>query len=208
MDSVNSENSEKQKVIEKIKKLLALASSPNEHEAQSAMRRAQELMLQYSVGTIDEQVISQMALLNPNVVPQKIFTKICATVAKCFGCFVLTRPDAITGLGANVEVAHHAISCIINQGQADFNTLPLIKRLNLSTSVGFWNGFAEALEKKFMGMNEIPKYPQVQDYLQKFQVGPGLTKINITDGRDLGIQSGSAAELRAGVQGSGVKGLL
>src|SRR5690606_24137 len=37
------------KVIEKVRKLLALAGSPNQHEAELAMRRAQELMLKHQL---------------------------------------------------------------------------------------------------------------------------------------------------------------
>jgi hypothetical protein len=43
---------ERARVIERIAKLLALAESPNEHEAQAAMGAAQRLMLKYNIDTI------------------------------------------------------------------------------------------------------------------------------------------------------------
>jgi hypothetical protein len=44
-----SEDPEGERVLEKIRKLLALAGSANEHEAEIAMRRAHELMLRHNV---------------------------------------------------------------------------------------------------------------------------------------------------------------
>lgn len=44
--------SEQAVVLERIRKLLALAESPNEHEAQSAMNAAQKLMLKYNLDAV------------------------------------------------------------------------------------------------------------------------------------------------------------
>lgn len=46
---VPSEDAEGERVLEKIRKLLALAGSANEHEAEIAMRRAHELMLRHNI---------------------------------------------------------------------------------------------------------------------------------------------------------------
>ena len=43
------------KLIDKIKKLIALSDSPNEHEAQSAMLKAQLLMAKHNVDMADVQ---------------------------------------------------------------------------------------------------------------------------------------------------------
>jgi hypothetical protein len=47
---------ERARIIERIAKLLALAESPNEHEAQAAMGAAQRLMLKYNVDAISSGV--------------------------------------------------------------------------------------------------------------------------------------------------------
>lgn len=56
----------REKIIEKIRKLLALSNSPNQAEAESAMRFAQKLMEQYRIestdiemGEVDSVVLSQ-----------------------------------------------------------------------------------------------------------------------------------------------------
>lgn len=41
-----------EQILERIQKLLALAESPNEHEAQAAMSAAQRLMLKYNIETV------------------------------------------------------------------------------------------------------------------------------------------------------------
>lgn len=46
---------EKEQITEKIRKLLRLAESPNEHEAALAAARAQELMEKYQIATLEEQ---------------------------------------------------------------------------------------------------------------------------------------------------------
>ena len=45
-----------QKILEKIQKLMSLADSPNESEAQSAMDKAQALMVQYNISISDISV--------------------------------------------------------------------------------------------------------------------------------------------------------
>lgn len=44
---------DKQAVLEKIKKCLALSKSANEHEAAQAMKQAQALMKKYEVDAVD-----------------------------------------------------------------------------------------------------------------------------------------------------------
>ena len=44
---------ENHKLLEKVHKLLALAESPNEHEAQNAMAKAHELLLRHNLSLLD-----------------------------------------------------------------------------------------------------------------------------------------------------------
>lgn len=48
---VTAEGVEVDRVLERVRKLLALAGSPNQHEAEAAMRRAHELMLRHNIAT-------------------------------------------------------------------------------------------------------------------------------------------------------------
>jgi Protein of unknown function (DUF2786)/SprT-like family len=54
--SVGGEKSvEETAVLDRIRKLLALAESPNEHEAQAAMNAAQRLMLKYNIDSVSKR---------------------------------------------------------------------------------------------------------------------------------------------------------
>ncbi len=48
-------SSENHKVLDKVHKLLALAQSPNEHEAQNAMTKAHEFLLKHNLSLLDMQ---------------------------------------------------------------------------------------------------------------------------------------------------------
>jgi hypothetical protein len=49
-------NKSRMDIIEKIQKLLALATSDNENEAQMAAKRAQELLLKYNLKLTDVEL--------------------------------------------------------------------------------------------------------------------------------------------------------
>src|SRR5690242_13546964 len=91
----------KNKVICQIKKLLALAGSPNEHEAQVAMQQAQALMLKYNLtsGALNEYehsiikvVPDIMACYPQGFVISIAFDKwepfVLGCVATLFGCHI------------------------------------------------------------------------------------------------------------------------
>src|SRR3989338_4989437 len=48
-------SSENHQILDKVHKLLALAQSPNEHEAQTAMAKAHELLLRHNLSLLDTQ---------------------------------------------------------------------------------------------------------------------------------------------------------
>ncbi len=54
-DAVRVRSDEEGAVLDRIRKLLALAESPDEHEAQAAMNAAQRLMLKYNLDTVTKR---------------------------------------------------------------------------------------------------------------------------------------------------------
>jgi len=54
-NNTSSVSSENHKILDKVHKLLALAQSPNEHEAQNAMTKAHEFLLKHNLSLLDEQ---------------------------------------------------------------------------------------------------------------------------------------------------------
>lgn len=85
-------------MIEKIKKLIALASSPNEHEAALAMKKASELLAKYNltmaaIDQTNENNIPTISLIEKNMgnrVPKWIQV-IYASIPKIFDCYSLIR---------------------------------------------------------------------------------------------------------------------
>lgn len=54
-NNTSSVSSENHKILDKVHKLLALAQSPNEHEAQNAMAKAHEFLLKHNLSLLDVQ---------------------------------------------------------------------------------------------------------------------------------------------------------
>lgn len=86
----------KDKILDKIKKLLRLASSSNPHEAALALSRAQKLMQEHDI----ESDSPELAGVNDFVVdamskaktPAKYFAILAHSVAKAFGCEYCFQP--------------------------------------------------------------------------------------------------------------------
>lgn len=123
-----------EKVIERIRKLLALAgNNPNEHEAASAAARAQELMLQHdltmeSVSTkVDRRTAgigkSEKTVLREKGKPGGWKVALFACIGQTSGCWVYTTEggkwyDAtgyLIGRAQDVEMAHYLYDFLVRE---------------------------------------------------------------------------------------------
>jgi len=120
-DGSNGEG-ETDRVLERIRKLLALAGSPNQHEAEIAMRKAHELMLRHNIESIGARVDRSYEVRHLGD-PQKRGTRVESAIAGLLSEFFfvkvirvpvymprLGRPGSvyeIVGTHANVEMASH-----------------------------------------------------------------------------------------------------
>lgn len=79
--------------LQKIKKCLALAASPEAHEAAAAMRQAQKLMEQFGLSAEDVSLadVEEKAAKARNATLQNWEATLCTVVAKSFGCHYFTR---------------------------------------------------------------------------------------------------------------------
>jgi hypothetical protein len=113
------------RILDKIKKCLALASSANEHEAAAALRQAQKLMEQHGVSDCD--VLAAQAGESGNKAgaatkPAQWEADLAISVAEAFGCRVLfsQRNGGIwvfIGFGATHEVASYAFHVLNRQAR-------------------------------------------------------------------------------------------
>lgn len=116
------------KILDKIKKCLALANSANEHEAAAALRQAQKLMEAH--GVTDQDVLASQASeigARAGAVskPANWEAMLANRIAQAFGCeLVFSRHTWTTaewrfiGAGAAPEVAGYAFQVLLRQARA------------------------------------------------------------------------------------------
>ena len=214
------------KLIEKIKKLLALSSSPVPAEAELALSKAKALMEEYGVSLIEDntETIIEKTYEYPAGSRNRDFqynlVSITSSIAQLFNCLILIRQDkpVIIGLETNVAVATHALDCILHSLWYDYRTLRK-QNTSLTFSTNFWAGSAEGIRSKFRPKTHdsrseagIVLYNQVSEYIAKQypQLGAWNPDRNTTTARqgfDSGLRSGQSAQIRPGLR-SGSQGRL
>ncbi|MDK4577480.1 DUF2786 domain-containing protein [Kingella kingae] len=116
---------DKQKILEKIKKCLALSQSANEHEAAQALKHAQALMKQHSLSDADVALsdISEIGIKCAQRLPiwQHYLISLCA---KAFGAQAYGLQDfngkttQFYGIGNRPELAAYAYEVLLRQIRA------------------------------------------------------------------------------------------
>lgn len=174
-------------IREKIEKLLALAQSPNENEARSALLKAKELMAKNKLSEADFEDASSKELVHvtcPNIKwttdSGKIWmAKLCKVIADNYCCAVAwstvrgtrTHTLVITGIGDDVELCKQVINYAT--GFID-NQIKVLNRRNGNKSAGhsYAQGFILGLELAFEQQKEehqewglvMVKPQEVNDY--------------------------------------------
>lgn len=200
-------------IVERIKKLLALASSPVEAEATAAYKKAQALIAQYSVDLSQENKVEEI-----QEIPYTLKIKespglrdelpwIAHAVVMPFGVYIIMNRTGIkfVGFKTNLIVAEHALDCILAQCAID-HKIGYRKERSITFSPMFWKGVRESLEKRFgpKESNEVGLvvYDPIRNYMNRFQ-GVGYhskTASNTLSGREAGREAGTNAQIRPGVQ--------
>ena len=209
------------KIIEKIKKLLELATSPNEHEAKRAMEMAQKLMIQYNLSFTDldsgtgPEKIEQTEYFNENfnrLGVREQLPRIVKTIGRIFGCFALYGRKGtgvisqvlLYGYSTNLKIAEYALDSIFAQGALD---LKVAMKKSRSAMIGleFWDGFAYGLQRKFEQFSSVEQngaltvYDPVKNFVNSISGGTFKLSSYSGSGREAGIESGMKAEIRPGL---------
>ena len=117
---------DKQAILEKIRKCMALSASSNEHEAAAALRQARKLMEAHGITDADvlaAEAGEKAAKAGADKTPARWEANLAAGTGKVFGCKVIFRqasfsgPAAWTfvGTGANFEVAKYCFEVLVRQ---------------------------------------------------------------------------------------------
>ena len=114
----------KEKVLDKIKKCLALSKSANEYEAAQALRQAQALMEKYEVNAVD----IALSEVSEQKVDRKMAFKlanwqwrVANMIADVFGCQSYQRGETMVfyGIGNRAEISAYAFDVVYRQISAD-----------------------------------------------------------------------------------------
>lgn len=179
-----------EKILDKIKKCLALATSANEHEAAAALRQAQKLMQAH--GLTDQDVLAAQAgesrvKAGAAVTPSAWETALAIQVGLAFGCQTIfttgyTGTWVYVGVGAAPEVCGYALTVLLRQAKrarADYigNVLKRVKRAAIKTRRAdlFCEGWGQTAVSKLTAWQATPdqeaavqafigvKYPALRD---------------------------------------------
>ncbi len=218
------------KVLNKIKKLLRLAKSANEHEASAAMSRAQKLMQEHGLTQESPQLSDVMGAHIQSKFkakkPASYFALLSSLVAKAFGCHVhfnwnwITEAHLVTFTGHNErpEIATYAYEVLerqLIQARKDY-IATLNKRIKRSTKIARADVFCEAWVSsvyhmvKDFALSEAES-TQLDEYVSMAypdlkktdlrQASPKRTRGGADDAAWAGHLAGKNAKLSRGVQG-------
>ena len=121
---VPSELAESDRVLDRIRKLLALAGSDNQHEAEMAMKRAHQLMLRHNVEHVPTGY-EVRHLGDPRRRTNRVEADVVGLLSECFFVKVIRVPVyvaregrrgavyEIAGTHANVEMASHVYAFLL-----------------------------------------------------------------------------------------------
>lgn len=186
------------KLVEKVKKLLALGSSSNEHEAELATLKANELLMKYNLSTTGENfdVIYQKKLFK--VGQKNAKNRTIMGILKTFGVFpVYNRSSGrnyvleVCGAKANVEIAEYVANFLNTELERLYEKARKEHDLNgLTAKNAFFNGIRIGYTDKYKAQkSELTKKYEgsenqlvIHDDLLAVKAGQ-LIYENLTNGR-------------------------
>lgn len=195
---------------EKIKKLLALSSSPNSHEAQLAYEKAQFLMEQYNLEVKEQQPYIEIEYICPIYMDKGLREQIhfiCGMITPIFGSFCLRHQGGklvFIGTELSNKISIYAIDSLLNNAAIIFRK-EFAKNRSISFPFAFWKGYYEGLATNFSQkfFEGHKKYKAVYDWIQSHYhlVSAGIEDQTLSDNKaaaTAGFQEGKTAELRSG----------
>ncbi|MCK9987610.1 MAG: hypothetical protein AzoDbin1_04082 [Azoarcus sp.] len=117
---------DKDKILDKIRKCMALSASSNENEAAAALRQARALMDKHGISDADvlaSEAGEESAKAGAAARPSNWESALAGRIASVFGCKIVFRPGwfnrppawVFIGVGANYEVAKYCFEVLFRQ---------------------------------------------------------------------------------------------
>lgn len=217
---------DKQKVLDKVTKLMALANSPgaNTNEAATALRQARTLMSKYNIETEEVRACQVEEASVPTQTrrsPSDWQHSLAATCAAAFDCSHLSyyHPERgycfkFLGKGIGPDLSAYAYSSLILQLQkARREHVAQQKRCQLKTKrrrgqlfAEGWIGAVASKVREFAGYMDPETQADITAYLslhhpqlRRFNITPSEAKGHDRSSLQAGIQQGQQAQLHRGV---------
>ena len=202
---------DKQKVLEKIKKCLALGESANEHEAAQAIRQAQILMKKYGISEMDVELsaVTEKGVACASSLPTWHQVLI-AQCTKAFGveCYQHTRwglaEARFFGIGIKPELAAYAYEVLLRQLKKERreyikNELKAVRlsRNKTARADQFCTGWVYAIVKKVQEFAAEPAEKEVLAHYKQQMGEMGQAKKRDVRG---GSKASREQDLAAGVR--------
>ena len=193
----------KDEALQKIKKCLALASSPNAHEAAAALRQAQKLMQQFGLNELDIGLadVAECVQEARNVPLVQWESRLANMVSIAFGCTVITRVGSkylpglklrryrswvFIGIGAAPEIASYAFDVLSRQCAKDRRAYigRQSKNCKPKTKIARGDAYAEGwLDGVYAELESFAATPEQQAIVTRYmgQKYPNLTELASKD---------------------------
>ncbi len=162
------------RVLERIRKLLALAGSPNQHEAEIAMRKAHELMLRHNIEATaarSQRSYEIRHLGDPHKRGTRVESEVVGLLSEFFFVKVIRVPVylpllarsgmvyEIAGTHANVEMASHVYAFLLATAERLWDANRHDARVRngrdrLAYQAGVVGGFRDKLLSERVGLNK------------------------------------------------------
>lgn len=222
---------DRNRILDKIKKCLALSASSNEHEAEAALRQARKLMEAHGITDLDVQAAEAeecRAKSGAKNQPSNWETMLACKIADAFGCRVIFSGGfwsrhgewCFIGCGASSEIAHYAFTVLHRQARRarEEHIKARLKRCKVATKTRRADLFSEGWVRTVAGTiatfcGTEQQSSSIDAYVAKNYPSLGNLKArDRNDGRRLrdheyddytaGRRSGQDAQLNRGVGGA------
>ena len=164
----------KDKVIDKIKKCLALSKSANEHEAAAALRQAQKLMQAYAVSDIDIAMADVTeSLVNVKTGRTRWRVYLVNIINPCFGVDAMLTGNTLVFIGVNgandlAAYAYEVVSRAILNARRQYikNNLNKvrIRHNKIARADRFCEGFVIGVRNVIKDFSQ-PKHDVIDQYI-------------------------------------------
>lgn len=210
-----------EKIIERAKRLMALAESDNEHEAKLAAERASELLLRYNLSMQQletKDAIDEESIKFGNKRPTEL--KFITSILRDFffiDCFTSGPSLVIVGTPTNIAIASYTFEFLMRAFREGFKNYRKATGAGLRHRQPYYYGLKQGITEQLRAKQRavcqetgivVVKDPQIKQYLSRYNLrNVSSGRISFNDGAiSAGRSDGKNMNIMRGVGGSRASG--